>query len=277
MDSRITIYSCITNGYDEIPDEHYYDPDIRYVMFTDGSIEHKGAWEFRDIPITHDCPLRLALYPKIMQHKLFSEGDKVVWIDGCYVMTEEYVQYTKKLFENHSRVHMRHPMSFTYYEEITESYIASYNTVEDIINITKSADNIGFNFRKYTNPILASFWNTVGNAEFNELWWQLSQVSTRCDQIAFVVAKQITGLEWYTIDWLESGVNFRGVDGKGRGREGNVGRRKKHPKAGSKDQWKTMNDMLLQVKEIVGMNHIIYNKHWRNKEFLYEWIEKHHG
>ena len=277
MDSRITIYSCITNGYDEIPDEHYYDPDIRYVMFTDGSIEHKGAWEFRDIPITHDCPLRLSLYPKIMQHKLFSEGDRVVWIDGCYVMTEEYVQYTKKLFENHSRVHMRHPMSFTYYEEITESYIASYNTVEDIINITKSADNIGFNFRKYTNPILASFWNTVGNAEFNELWWQLSQVSTRCDQIAFVVAKQITGLEWHTIDWLESGVNFRGVDGKGRGREGNVGRRKKHPKAGSKDQWKTMNDMLLQVKEIVGMNHILYNKHWRNKEFLYEWIEKHHG
>ena len=247
MDSRITIYSCITNGYDEIPDDHYYDPDIRYVMFTDGSIEHKGAWEFRDIPITHDCPLRLSLYPKIMQHKLFSEGDRVVWIDGCYVMTEEYVQYTKKLFENHTRVHMRHPMSFTYYEEIAESYIASYNTVEDIINITKSADNIGFNFRKYTNPILASFWNTVGNAEFNELWWHLSQVSTRCDQIAFVVAKQITGLEWHTIDWLESGVNFRGVDGKGRGREGNVGRRKKHPKAGSKDQWKTMNDMLLQV------------------------------
>lgn len=277
MDSRITIYSCITNGYDEIPDDHYYDPDIRYVMFTDGSIEHKGAWEFRDIPITHDCPLRLSLYPKIMQHKLFSEGDRVVWIDGCYVMTEEYVQYTKKLFENHTRVHMRHPMSFTYYEEIAESYIASYNTVEDIINITKTADNIGFNFRKYTNPILASFWNTVGNAEFNELWWHLSQVSTRCDQIAFVVAKQITGLEWHTIDWLESGVNFRGVDGKGRGREGNVGRRKKHPKAGSKDQWKTMNDMLLQVKDIVGMNHILYNKHWRNKEFLYEWIEKHHG
>lgn len=277
MDSRITIYSCITNGYDEIPDDHYYDPDIRYVMFTDGSIENKGAWEFRDIPIKHDCPLRLSLYPKIMQHKLFSEGDRVVWIDGCYVMTEEYVQYTKKLFENHTRVHMRHPMSFTYYEEIAESYIASYNTLEDIINITKSADNIGFNFRKYTNPILASFWNTVGNAEFNELWWHLSQISTRCDQIAFVVAKQITGLEWHTIDWLESGVNFRGVDGKGRGREGNVGRRKKHPKAGSKDQWKTMNDMLLKVKEIVGMNHIIYNKHWRNKEFLYEWIEKHHG
>ena len=277
MDSKITIYSCITNGYDEIPDEHYYDPDIRYVMFTDGSIDHKGAWEFRDIPITHSCPLRLSLYPKIMQHKLFAEGDKVVWIDGCYVMTEEYVQYTKKLFENHSRVHMRHPMSFTYYEEISESYIASYNTLEDIINITKASYNVGFDFEKYTNPILASFWNTVGDVEFNELWWELSQISTRCDQIAFVVAKQIIGEEWHTIDWLESGVNLRGVDGSGRGREGNVGRRKKHPQMGSKDQWKTMNDMLLQIKPYTGMNHILYNKHWKNKEFMNEWIEKHHA
>ena len=131
-------------------------------------------------------------------------------------MTEEYVQYTKKLFENHSRVHMRHPMSFTYYEEISESYIASYNTLEDIINITKAAYNVGFDFEKYTNPILASFWNTVGDVEFNELWWELSQISTRCDQIAFVVAKQIIGEEWHTIDWLESGVNLRGVDCSGR-------------------------------------------------------------
>ena len=46
---------------------------------------------------------------------------------------------------------------------------------------------------------------------------------------------------------------------------------------GSKDQWKTMNDMLLQIKPYTGMNHILYNKHWNNKEFMNEWIEKHHA
>ena len=61
----ITIYTCITNGYDEIPNEHYYDPDVKYVCFTDGSIEHKEPWEFRDIPIEHECPRRLSAYPKI--------------------------------------------------------------------------------------------------------------------------------------------------------------------------------------------------------------------
>ena len=37
----IVIYSCITNGYDEIPDEHYYDPDIKYVMFTDNTVKEE--------------------------------------------------------------------------------------------------------------------------------------------------------------------------------------------------------------------------------------------
>ena len=48
------IYTCITNGYDEIPD-HYYDPDVQYVCFTDGTVEKKGPWEFRDILVDHKC------------------------------------------------------------------------------------------------------------------------------------------------------------------------------------------------------------------------------
>jgi len=90
VDSKYIIYTCITNGYDEIPNEHYYDPDIKYVCFTDGNIEHKEPWEFRDIPIQHECPRRLSAYPKINPHKLFPIGSKVAWIDGCYVMTKRY-------------------------------------------------------------------------------------------------------------------------------------------------------------------------------------------
>ena len=44
---KMIVYTCITNGYDEIPD-HYYDPDVQYVCFTDGTVEKKGPWEFRD-------------------------------------------------------------------------------------------------------------------------------------------------------------------------------------------------------------------------------------
>ena len=32
------IYTSITNAYDEISDHHYYDPDVQYVCFTDGTV-----------------------------------------------------------------------------------------------------------------------------------------------------------------------------------------------------------------------------------------------
>ena len=43
------IYTTITNAYDRIPD-HYYDPDVKYVLFYDEDIEQKGPWEFIRIP-----------------------------------------------------------------------------------------------------------------------------------------------------------------------------------------------------------------------------------
>ena len=38
------IYTCITNGYD-VPEGHYIDPDVRYVLLHDGSVEVPDGWE----------------------------------------------------------------------------------------------------------------------------------------------------------------------------------------------------------------------------------------
>ena len=42
------IYTCITDGYDQIPD-HYYDPEVKYVMFHRGEVERKGPWELIEL------------------------------------------------------------------------------------------------------------------------------------------------------------------------------------------------------------------------------------
>ena len=89
------IYTCITNGYDEIPDQ-YYDPDVQYVCFTDGTVEKKGPWEFRDILIEYECPRRRSAHPKMNPHLYFPMGSKTTWIDGCYVMTEKFVERSKE-------------------------------------------------------------------------------------------------------------------------------------------------------------------------------------
>ena len=271
------IYTCITNGYDCIPDEHYYDPDVQYVCFTDGTVEHKGSWEFRDIPIKHECPLRHSLYPKIMQHKLFPEGSQVVWIDGCYVITKEYVEYCKKIFEQYTRAHIVHPMKFTYYEEITESFIAAFNSQEDIMNITRTVKELGYNFKEYVNPMCATFWNTVTKdaIKFNEMWWDLSQISTRCDQIAFVVSKYFNDIGWKEIEDISNlGTNLTSLDHrKGETKRGNIGRIKKHPKNGDLDQWKRIDSMIKDVSLLTGMTRLFYNNHWKDRRNIKELIE----
>ena len=82
---QLIIYTSITNWYDTIPDDMYYDPSVKYVCFTDGKVEKKGAWEFRDIPkfvydeVDND-PRRLSAFAKICPHKLFPNGTKTVWL-----------------------------------------------------------------------------------------------------------------------------------------------------------------------------------------------------
>ena len=178
MDSRPIIYTCITNGYDEIPNEHYYDPDIRYVCFTDGSIEHKEPWEFRDIPIEHECPRRLSAYPKINPHKLFPVGSKVAWIDGCYIMTRQYAESTKILLDSYPFTIMRHTERFTFYDEILEGYLGNMNTWDDQVTMTKLMSELGYKFRLYDSPVLGSIWRVITEDlfEFHDLWWKYSLI-----------------------------------------------------------------------------------------------------
>ena len=174
----LIIYTCITNGYDEIPNEHYYDPDIQYVCFTDGSIKKKGPWEFRDIPIEHPCPRRRSAYPKINPHKLFPVGSKVAWIDGCYVMTKTYAEQCKKITSDHKFAIMRHTERFTFYDEILEGYLGNMNTWDDQVTMTKMMKELGYKFRLYCSPVLGSFWRNITEDlfEFHDLWWKYSLV-----------------------------------------------------------------------------------------------------
>lgn len=236
MDSRPIIYTSITNGYDEIPNEHYYDPDIRYVCFTDGSIEHKGPWEFRDIPIQHECPRRLSAYAKINPHKLFPVGSKVAWIDGCYVMTKKYCEEVKKYLSEYPFTVVRHYNKFTYYDEILEGYMGNFNTWDDQVEITKALADTGYNFRKYDSPVLGTFFRVITEDlfDFHDMWWQYSLIGPNRDQLSFDCARQFHKIKYHVIEdgWLGAKSDIPGSLGVLFGSKGKWYRRKIHPQAG---------------------------------------------
>ena len=269
---QIIIYTSITNWYDTIPDDMYYDPDVKYVCFTDGNVEKKGPWEFRDIPkFVYDeidgDPRRLSAYAKICPHKLFPYGSKTVWLDGCYVHTKEWVDKSKAILKEVPLTHMLHPHRFTFHNEVMEGFGANFNTREQFIELVDALKEVNYDFKQYCSPVLTCLWRQIDDemAEFHDLWWKYSKIGSNRDQISFDCARQLTGLTWSRIhNWETIGLDLTSPTSKS-------ARNKRHPQAGHFNEKNTYSeiikecyDLLKEIRPITGIEdeHQIWQVDW---------------
>jgi hypothetical protein len=260
------IYSCITNNYDNIPEENYYDPNVRYVMFHDGTIDTtKGPWEYIDIRNYCDltCPRRLSSFPKINPHKLFNPGDNTVWIDACYVQTKEFVEHSRKIFPTKGVTTLEHCYEFSYYDEMLEGFMCSFFSYEQGVELTKKLSEAGYNFKNYISPCCTILWRTIKKDKtfnrFCDLWWEWSLVGSNRDQHSFDAARQFTGLEVIRLFNKPPKTNVAGIelkfDLKNKYRKG------KHPRRGNKSQWRRRNEFLKDLQQYTNLNPKLYAKH----------------
>jgi len=278
---QIIIYTSITNWYDTIPDDMYYDPNVKYVCFTDGKVEKKGAWEFRDIPdFVYDevngDPRRLSAYAKICPHKLFPYGSKTVWLDGCYVHTKEWVDYSKAILKEVPLTHMLHPHRFTFHNEVMEGFGANFNTREEMLELVDALSKVDYDFKQYCSPVLTCIWRQIDDemAEFHDLWWKYSKIGSNRDQISFDCARQLTGLNWSRIhNWETIGIDLTSPTSKS-------ARNKRHPQAGHFTEDSTYNDilkecydLLKEIRPITGIQdeHQIWQVEWQEVKDLSRW------
>ena len=245
------IYSCITNSYDRIPD-HYYDPDVRYVMFHDGTVRQEGPWEFIKLDMDIQCPRRLSAFPKINPDAYFEEGERTVWIDACYKMTREFVEFSKNITEF---TILRHPNRFSYYDEMLEGFLCSFYTWDQGIRITEELAKVGYNFRDYRSPLGTIIFRTINDQtrKFDLTWWKYFEMGPNRDQISFDAALQLNGFDPDVIEDRNScGVPL--------GHYNKVGRLGKHPRDGDPNSRLRRKDFLSALREITGLSYI-YAKH----------------
>lgn len=268
---KFTVYTCITNDYDRIPPEHYYDPDVRYVCFHDGTLsEYPEPWEFIDVRKYTDltCPRRLSAFPKINPHKLFEAGTHTVWIDAPYVMTEEFVRTSEMIFPT-TVTTMEHCYEFSYYDEILEGFLCNFFTMEDAMELTKalaSGEDGEYNFKQYGSPCCTMIWRTCWHpttdpafAKFCDLWWKYSLIGPSRDQNSFDAARQFSGIEVNRIYNKPPSTIVAGVDLKFDKK--NKYRKKWHPKYGGVEQWRHRDELLMKMREYVKLSPRIYAKH----------------
>jgi hypothetical protein len=265
-DVKITVYSCITNNYDNIPSENYYDPDVRYVMFHDGTIDTTvGPWEYIDIRdyCDLDCPRRLSSFPKLNPHKLFNVGEHTVWIDACYIQTKEFIEFSKTVFPTMGVTTLEHCYRFTYYDEMLEGFLCGFFSYDAGIELTKKLAEIDYNFKNYISPCCTILWRTIKRSktftDFCDLWWKWSLVGSNRDQHSFDAARQIAGIHVDRVEnkppsTISAGIDLK-FDLKNKNRKG------KHPKRGNNNQWKRREEFLKELQEYTGLNPKIYAKH----------------
>ena len=257
--NKMVIYTCITNGYDTIPHDNYYDPDVYYVCFTDGTVDVPEPWDLRPIPIDHPCPRRLSSFVKINPHKVFPVGTKTVWIDGCYKHTKKWVQRCKKILSEEKLSHMLHPHRYNYHNEVMEGFACAFNTKQDVIDITKALydeEHQGkkrgrYKFDQYSSPVLACIWREISEEmfHFHDLWWHYSLIGPNRDQISFDAAKQFANmknLKWNIFpDWTKMDIDFIGDRAK-------INRKKLHPQAGEFTKKTTMTEIYQECRNLLS-------------------------
>ena len=256
--SDIIIYTCITNGYDNLVSDFYH-PNVRYVCFHDGTIDTSiTPWEYIKLDVDISCPRRLSFYPKANPHLFFPSGSKTIWIDACYKHTPQFLNMSRECFPF---TILRHPSKFTYYDEILEGFMCAFFSYNDAINLTKKLKEKGYDFKKYSSPLGTILWRTISPEinRFNDSWYKWSLVGCNRDQIALDIALKES-------DVLPSIIENREETGIPLGYNNKFGRKGKHPQRGDLQQFHRKNELLQELKEITGLHPKLYTKH--NHEFM---------
>ena len=163
------IFTTITNAYDRIPD-HYYDPDVKYVLFYDEDIEQKGPWEFIRIPKGGD-PVLKSYRIRTLSHLYFNEPH--VWIDACYTMTPEFVKNSRE-FLSYPIVLHRHPEGRTLLGEFLKLYTSGFVPENRLYKCAEDIVSTGYKPSMFDHTINCCIWRQVTPQviDFNVEYWR---------------------------------------------------------------------------------------------------------
>lgn len=89
------VYTCVTDGYDNLMQPYYIAEDWDYVCFTDDpellAKEKEGVWEIRALAATGYAPGQANRWHKMHPHILFVDYEESVYVDGNINIISSYL------------------------------------------------------------------------------------------------------------------------------------------------------------------------------------------
>ena len=261
VNDQLIVFTCITNAYDEFPEDSFYEEDVRYVCFHDGTIDTSiGPWEYIQLDLDIEDPRDFAYYVKAHPQEYFPKDSHTVWIDACFKLTKEFTENSRKSFPF---CVLRHGGKFTYLDEVLEGFTCAFFGESDVINLSNELRESKYNFKKYSSPQCTILWRKLTDdvIKFNEEWYKWGSRGYNRDNIPFDAAIQLTGItpEFYD-DRNKSGIELGYVN--------KIGRKGKHPQHGDKKQYLNQGQFLRRIGSITGLHSKIYSRYKEHSFYM---------
>jgi hypothetical protein len=194
---KIIVYSVNTGGYDEFKEPKIYDPNIRYILFTDNKYFKSTVWEIchTDFLPKNLDNRRKARYIKLNPHIVLPEHDVSIWVDHCYVPKFKSGEQLLKEIDHSNISCFKHDVRNCIYsesKEVKKQKLDHQNVVDNQMRrykIEGFPDNLGLFDSGFT---IRS--NNQQVKKFNETWWKEVLENSARDQLSQVYSSWKTNI-----------------------------------------------------------------------------------
>ena len=188
-ENQIAIYTCVTNGYDEVVEPTEIISNADYYYFSDKKLERPSIFKYINIydvlPENVVEETRKNRYCKINAHKLFPQYKYSIYFDGSITLKKNIVDCIQKLPKTKVMPICRAPWKSPYIESIRRC-VTQRDGKETILEQIKQywiegmPDEIGVYYcgiliREHNNPICV---------KIMEDWWNEITKYSKRDQIS---------------------------------------------------------------------------------------------
>lgn len=188
--NKKVIYTCITGGYDNLIEPTVITYDFDYVCFTDNDKLQSDVWEIRKLPIETEelSQVKKQRYVKINAHKVLSEYDLSIWVDGNVTIKGDLNKVVNKYIKENCSIYVpMHPRRTCIYEEGKIVVSMKKDTSNNVKPQMDRYEKEGFptKYGLLQSNIMIRKHNSPDCIKFMEDWFNELKNGSHRDQLSF--------------------------------------------------------------------------------------------
>lgn len=191
MANKIVIYTCITNGYDNIIEPKVNIPNVDFICFSDNiDLINSNVWKIRELPkgLEDLSDVKKQRHIKILPHRYLKEYDISIWVDGSITIKKDINQWINKTLTDEITCYIpKHPARKCIYKEAETCVKMKKDTLDVTKPQTDRYKKEGYpvnNGMVQTNIMLRKH-NEPDCIALMEKWWDELYKGSHRDQLSF--------------------------------------------------------------------------------------------